>query len=389
MRLEGPFVIDDDGQRVFGAPAKLPEVSRSSCRSAADGSFEFADLDRGSLYRLTARGLGWLLVEPLAQVAPSEEPRTLAVRRVYVARVLAADEEGKPPASECQYLRYARVAGPGECESVPVGDSPANALRDIRLPPANGAEPVPEGRSYSFASDCDAARLGPFRMLVCCAGFERQDFEFWAYPEEQHADTTLLRLQRTAAPAGLLRVQQDCGCDASFCEHLLEGRIELEPADGAQKPLTFELTGLVREQSFRDIPSGTWRVRARARFGGFCHPAEDAAPLEISIGEAPALLCIPVEKLGAIRWKLRGPGDQLASEGLAVLWRGERGAESSAQLWMSVVMRGLEAGPQSFEFDGARYANVEGARYAPSGTKARLEVDVRPGATQTVVVHTP
>ena len=165
MRIETPFVIDDDGKRMFGMPANMPKGSRSSCTSAADGSFEFKGLDRASLYTLSARGNGWVLVAPLASIAPSEEPRVLAVQRIYVARVLALDEDGKPPASECQYLRYVRIAGPGECDSVPLADSPPQNFRDLKLPAANEAATPSEGRSYTFASDCDAARLGPFRGL--------------------------------------------------------------------------------------------------------------------------------------------------------------------------------------------------------------------------------
>ena len=388
MRIETPFVIDDDGKRMFGMPANMPKGSRSSCTSAADGSFEFKGLDRASLYTLSARGNGWVLVAPLASIAPSEEPRVLAVQRIYVARVLALDEDGKPPASECQYLRYVRIAGPGECDSVPLADSPPQNFRDLKLPAANEAATPSEGRSYTFASDCDAARLGPFRVLICCSGFERQDFEFWAYPEEQQAEATVLRMQRAAVVTGSLRVHQDCECKESSCAHLLEGRVVLEPVEPGAQTLEFELTGLVREQTFLGIPGGTWHARVFAKHGGWCHPPLGEPPLEIVCAHAASLLHLPVGNLGAIRWKLRGPAEQLASEALPLNWR-ENGAPASVQLWMSVVMRGIEAGAHEFEFDAARYSSVEGASCVVGPAKARLSVDVKPGETQTVVVHTP
>lgn len=382
-------LVREDGSRILfdGMDAETPAPAAGAV-SGADGSFEFTDLDRGALYALTARGIGWSLVAPLTDVAPSEEPVTLALRRVYVARVSAVDENGEPPPGECEYLRYARIAAEGECDSVPLRDSVYHAIHEIQLPPGIGEPPRPSSRSYTFASDCDQARLGPFRALVCSPGFEREDFEFWAFPEEVQAQPTLFRLRRAAASTGMLRVHQDCECSDAVCAHLLEGRLVLEPADGGAQPLEFELTGLVREQVFANIPGGSWRARVVAKAGGYSYPAAQLPPAELVIGSEPALLHVPVEKLGAIRWKLRGPGEELAAEGLPLRF-GEGASQTSVELWMSVVMRGVEGGTQEFEFAAARCASVEGASCSVGPVNARVLVEVKPGQTQTVVVHTP
>jgi hypothetical protein len=110
---------------------------------------------------------------------------------------------------------------------------------------------------------------------------------------------------------------------------------------------------------------------------------------EIAIGDEPLAVPLPVRSLGAIRWKLRGPGDALASESLQIVWRDPSGTEAQSNLWMSVVMRGIPAGELAFEVEASRFASVEGA-YATGGAgRARIHVDVAAGETRTVVVHTP
>jgi hypothetical protein len=320
-----------------------------------------------------------VLVEPLAAVAPSEEERVLAVRRIYTARVLATDENGLPPVGGCQYLRYARSPGPGECESVQLSQSSVSSE----------AEGSAANQFYEFASDCDAPSLGPFRILICSAGFERQDFEFWAYPEGFQAEVTTFRLKRVQDDTGMLRLWQLCGCKESFCPHLVEGELELEPAEGSGKWLRFDLTGLVREQDFAGIPKGRWRLRVRALKGGFSFPSENDPPQEIAIGAEALLFHLPVGNLGAIRWQLRGTTEELAREQLRILRRGTDGSEESTAVWMSVVMRGVPAGEQAFEVQTDKFSRVEGAFATAGGGRSILHVQVAPGETQTVVVHAP
>lgn len=363
-RLEGSV-------RIISAKLPPPEEPQASCTSGSDGGFEFTGLDRGALYTLRARGLGWVLLEPLGALAPAEEERTLAVRRIYTARVLATDENGLPPKPSPQYLRYARTAATGECESLPLGQSAAGT-----------------DQSYEFASDCDAPTLGPFRIMIRCDGFKVQDFEFWAYPEGFQADVTTFRLKRVRNDSGMLHLVQTCGKEEDFCEHLVEGMLELEPADGSA-PLRFDLTGLVREQTFDGIPQGRCRLRVHARLGGFSYPGVGEPPEEIAIGPEPLNFQLPVRNLGAIRWKLRGPGDEPAGERVRILRRGSDGSEESTELWMNVVMRGVPAGEHAFEIGSDKFTSVEGA-YASAGSgRSILHVQVAPGETQTVVVHTP
>src|SRR5690349_17443854 len=392
-RIEGPVRFDSFSGRLFSQGGPLPESTSVRRTSAPDGRFEFPNLDRGARYVLEARGSGWTLVERLVDLAPSEEECTLVVQRIYVARVLATDEQGVPPETSCQYLRYARVAGPGDCASLPLTEPPPSPSKKIQLPAGVDPLPGPPGERYAFTSDCDSPRLGPFRILICCAGFQRQDFEFWAYPEGMDGGVTEFRLQRVSDQAGTLRVVQDCGCKGSICEHLLEGELHLESVDGSQKPLEFELTGLAREQVFADLPVGSWRLRVRARNGGFCYPGAEAAPMEVTIGAEPAVVQLPVASLGMIRWSLRGPGEVPVGRPLELNWQGS-GPGETATLWTSLVMRGVESGPRVFELSGRKFDltetkldHVEGARDVSSGEQMRIEVDVLAGETRTVVVH--
>jgi hypothetical protein len=366
-RRVGPVRID------LGARFQTEEPG-PSCTSGPDGSFEFKQLDRGALYTLSAGGSGWMLLEPLAAIAPSEDERTLTVGRIYVARVLATDENDVPIDRGCQYLRYARVPGPGECKSMPCDSSPP------RLEPGGRTA----GAVYEFASDCDAPSLGPFRILICCSGFERQDFEFWAYPKGFRSDATTFRLRRSQDKAGMLRVHQECGCGGASCEHLLEGRLDLEALDGTQNPQSFDLEGLVREQLFTNVPAGRWRARVHAKYGGFCYPAADQAAVEITIGDEPALLPIAVADLGAIHFVVQVDGERL--EEIPLAWQGQGGTTS---LWTSLVMRGVVSGSHTFESTAASCGGVEGARYTASGEKVYIAVDVVPGETRTVTIHPP
>jgi len=371
-RMVGPVRID------IGARFQTEEPG-PSCTSGPDGSFEFTGLDPSALYTLRARGIGWLLVEPLAAIAPAEDERTLAVRRIYTARVLATDENGLPPVSSCEYLRYARVAGLGECESTPLSQASEGSA----------SEGSPPSQVYEFASDCDAPSLGPFRILICCTGFERQDFEFWAYPEGFQSDVTTLRLKRVRDDTGTLRLSQVCGCKGSFCDHLVEGELELVPAEGSGKPLLFDLTGLEREQDFAGIPKGRWQLRVRARRGGFLYPSEGEPPQEVSIGAEALLVQLSVHNLGAIRWHVRGTGEELAREQLRIFRRVTDRVEERTDIWMSVVMRGVPAGEHAFEVETDKFSSVEGAFATAGSGRSILHVQVAPGEAQEVVVHTP
>jgi len=387
-RVEGPFRFDELSGRMLGQNGPLPESPSLRCTSGPDGRFEFPDLDRSAHYALEARGRGWVLVERLADVAPSEEELILAVQRVYVSQVLAIDESGASLPDSCQYLRYARVPAPGECTSLPFAELQTSAW-PIRQASFRTDQPrYRTGEQYAFTSDCDAPRLGPFRILICCAGFERQDFEFWAYPEGFPSEVTTFRLRRAQDDSGALHVRQVCDCTGSSCGHLVEGTLQLASADASAEALQFYLTGTSREQEFGGIPKGRWRLQAYARYGGFSSPSERRSPVDIEIGEKPALFEIQVRELGAISWQVRAPGDRMASEPLWIVRRATD-REESTNISSSVVMRGIPAGEHEFELDARKYSRVEGALVKASSGGSVLQVHVLPGETQLVVVHTP
>jgi hypothetical protein len=368
--LEGSVARDERTGRMVMRHGALPDPSQLNSTSGVDGSFQFTDLDRSALYTLSVRDPSWDLAPPMTHIPPAEEERVLAVKRIYVAQILAADENGHELEGGCEFLRYVRVAAPGECESIPNREG-------------EPVEAVGPGRTYRFASDCELASLGPFTVLVTAPGFEHQDFEFWAFPAGSSATPTVLRLKRAAELRGTLRLHQECACTNTPCDHLLEGRIELEPGDAQHKPLSFDLTGLVREEVLQEIPAGTWRVRVHALAGSFCFPPAGEPPAEIVIGEGQSLFTLPVGKLGAIRWKLRGVHDELPVQPVFL----SEEAGPTKQLWMSLVMRGLEAGVHTLRMTKGTLTSLEGGEWNAVEGGFELRVEVTAGETKVATVH--
>ena len=292
------------------------------------------------------------------------------MKRIYVAQICATDENGHELVGGAEFLRYARAAQPGECESIPI--------RDGELVEESGPR-----RSYRFASDCDLASLGPFTVLVTSPGFEREDFEFWAFPAGSSATPTVCRLKRASELRGTLRLQQECACANSVCDHLLKGRIDFEPVDVEHKPLSFELTGLVREELFQEIPAGSWRVRVHALAGSFCFPPASEPAAEIVIGEGQSLFTLPVGKLGAIRWALRGAHAGMPAQ--PVFLSEDPGPKQ--QLWMSLVMRGLEPGVHIYHLSKGVVTGLEGGDWNAISGGFELRVGVTAGEATLATVH--
>ncbi len=391
LRRDLSGAIDGRGIR-SGRPVHKPHPE---CTSGADGRFEFGELDPQQSYTLSASAPGSGFVEDLRGLAPSDDEHLLVVQTVYRADLVALDENGEGiDAHGLEFLRYAQDAQVGDCRALELPEvrrarAALGGYGDLGLD--DGLHELESSRagtagtrSYRFASDCDASRLGPFKVLVCCPGFERQDFEFYAWPADVQAPPTQLRLSRRSHVGSLL-VHQDCSCTSAVCGHLCEGTLELESTEDGVEPRTLELSGRVREQQLVDLRAGSWRARVRARSGTFAFPPRDEPAAELVIGDgAQAILRVPVGNLGALRFQL-GDGNGLPARGDALLeCVGVSGPGARVPLWPGVLLRGIEAGPHEFRI--VSRTSDPGVGHVPGSTGGDYDLRVEAKAGETVVV---
>jgi hypothetical protein len=367
--------------------------SRMNCHSDVEGRFEFNELEGGQEYMLVALGSGWAMTEELADLLPSDEERLLVLQRIYAAALCATDEAGMPVGNRCEFLRYVRAVRSDECPATECSGSVVIRELSDALDLGDPLQSVVASPkcNYRFASDCDLPQLGPFRVLVCCPGFERQDFEFWARPAGVREAPDELRLRRLSEESGSLVIRQDCPCTEKQCAHMLQLEAELIPTRTGLPERRQQLWSFDRETRLDAIPVGTYNVRLRAPQGTFAYPPLDEPPAAVDIKAGETLLRIPLGHLGVLRWQWNdGKSEQLQNPvHIELLSRGGLSNEPvmRSDVWVSAEMRGIEQGSHVFRLSGARIDSVDGGELRAIDGAWELRADVQAGQTRTLVIH--